>query len=124
MNTYGDIEFTMSKFVADTTNTLCDLNFRVYPKDSTTIPDYTTVQDLNIGDIIHVFGFDINTNYKVEYYVVPDDTSIAQTPVNSVYFKTVSGICNAPIVSRDDVSGVYTITCDSTCRPAYAFRSD
>lgn len=105
---------------SDITSTL-SLNFKVYEVDSTAIPDYTTVNNLNVGDIVHVYGFELNTTYVTDSYIVPDNTNILQSNVYKVPFKTATGSCSIPIVVRDSIYGEQTVTCAGNCRPAYTY---
>lgn len=125
LNEFGDLSFKIAPFTTDVTNSLCSFTFRLTKIDSTELPsDQTTITDLDIGDIVHVFGFEIANHYLVEYYTTPDDTLIGQSQVGKYSFRTVSGTCSIPIVVRDQTIGRWTITCSGTCYPAYRWRSD
>jgi len=101
----NDLSILMTEFSSNDTTSNVSLNFRTYNIDATSIPDFTNVNDLNIGDIVHVYGYNLNETYIVESYIVPDNTNITQSEVYKISFKTATGVCSTPVVVRDDEYG-------------------
>jgi hypothetical protein len=81
------------------------LKFKIYSEDSTIVPDYTTVDDLNVDDIVHVYGFELDETYILESYITSDSTNISQSELKKESFKTATGVCSTPIVIRDSEYG-------------------
>lgn len=120
LNTYGDIALTLSPFIGTPSTTYSTLHMRFY-ETSNSPSDWTDISSLNVGDIVHVFGFGLNKSYYMEYYITPNDGSVSSTTIEKIKFKTAVGICSAPTVVQDLTNGTWRVTCGSTCRPAYRY---
>jgi hypothetical protein len=118
----NNIQVKIPEFTSDITSSVM-LKFKVYKIDETSIPDYTTIENLNIKDYIYIYGFDYASTYAIESYIIPYDTTINQSSECKFLFTTPNGYCSTPIVVRDNEYGYWTISCASNCRPSYTYTS-
>ena len=116
-----DLSIEMMEYTDNNILSNMSLHFKVYLNDNTSFSDQTTVTNLNIGDIVHIFGFNLNSEYIVECYSESDNTNYYSSEIERFVIKTPTGTCNIPIVVRDNEQGHQTLTCGANCRPSYTY---
>jgi len=99
------------------------LYYKIYEKstDSTSV-DYTIASDLTSDSYVTIFNLNTDTIYIVESYIKPYDSTVSNSQVTKMQIQTKKNIvnnCNAPTVSRDPVTGIYSATCNNGCIPVY-----
>lgn len=118
---YLDLSILITELTSNDETSLFNLYFKVYLNDNTSISDYTIINNLSIGDIVHVYNFDLNKEYIVEAYINSDNTNILNSEIEKFIFRTPSGVCSTPTVIRDQLTGHQTITCLGNCKPSYTY---
>lgn len=116
-----DLSIEITPITNSDVTSLFNLYFKIYQNDGTSTSDYTIINNLSIGDIVHIYGFNLNSEYIIESYINSDNTNILDSNIESFIFSTPSGICSTPVVIRDNEYGQQNITCLGNCKPAYTY---
>jgi hypothetical protein len=107
------------KFTHDSTNTNLTLFYKIYKKTNQPPLDYTSILNLSINDNITIFNIDYDSEYIIESYIMPDDTTINQSNITKIIQKTKENKCANSLAAYtyDPVTNQYTVTCPNNCTP-------
>jgi hypothetical protein len=110
-----------SKFTHDATNDNLTLFYKIYKINESPPSDYTSIPNLKINDDITLFNIDYNSEYIIESYILPDDTSINQSDITKIICETKENTCATSLAAYtyDPNTNQYTVICPNNCTPVY-----